>query len=254
MDMHEAAELARALAWPLAFLIAIYCLRAELRDFMNKLTQQISKAASISIGTKGLDIKLAAVNTRVTAIQAAQEQAKSSAARARRSQAKIGAIPKQLSGLAHEYLNVNIADYRERVRRKNEIAREMGDLALEGNVSRKLLFSRVKCFAESWQGSVRRILDDQEHGGFEDARDLYIIIDAPPYASIPDAQEESSMLTTVFSHPAWLSLIRSTPAYPFLDDFITTLAKAGYRAQAILPAPRRPRCICGRTPRHCSRS
>jgi hypothetical protein len=65
MDMHEAAELARALAWPLAFLIAIYCLRAELRDFMNKLTQQISKAASISIGTKGLDIKLAAVNTRV---------------------------------------------------------------------------------------------------------------------------------------------------------------------------------------------
>ena len=32
------------------------------------------------------------------------------------------------------------------------------------------------------------------------------------------------MLTTVFSHPAWLSLIRSTPAYPFLDDFITASA------------------------------
>jgi len=41
------------------------------------------------------------------------------------------------------------------------------------------------------------------------------------------------MLTTVFSRPAWLSLIRSTPAYPFLDDFITTLAKAGYHAQTI---------------------
>ena len=33
------------------------------------------------------------------------------------------------------------------------------------------------------------------------------------------------MLATAFSHPPWLSLIRSTPAYPFLDDFITTLAE-----------------------------
>jgi hypothetical protein len=41
------------------------------------------------------------------------------------------------------------------------------------------------------------------------------------------------MLTTVFSDPAWLLLIRSTPAYPLLDDFITMLAKAGYRAQTI---------------------
>jgi integrase/recombinase XerD len=41
------------------------------------------------------------------------------------------------------------------------------------------------------------------------------------------------MLTTVFSRPAWLSLIRSTPAHPLLDDFITTLAKAGYNAQTI---------------------
>jgi len=40
-------------------------------------------------------------------------------------------------------------------------------------------------------------------------------------------------LTTVFSHPAWLSLIRSTPAYPLLDSFIATLAKAGYRPQTI---------------------
>jgi hypothetical protein len=37
------------------------------------------------------------------------------------------------------------------------------------------------------------------------------------------------MLTTVFSRSAWLPLIRSTPASPFLDDFITTLMKAGYR-------------------------
>jgi site-specific recombinase XerD len=49
----------------------------------------------------------------------------------------------------------------------------------------------------------------------------------------PDALEEKPMLNTVFSHPAWLSLIRSTPAFPFLDEFITTLSNAGYRAQTI---------------------
>ena len=41
------------------------------------------------------------------------------------------------------------------------------------------------------------------------------------------------MLTTVFSRPDWLSLIRSTPAFPFLDDFITALTNAGYHAQSI---------------------
>ncbi len=145
--MHDFAELARALAWPLTVLIAIYVLREELRGFMNKLTEQISKAATISIGTKGLDIKLAAVNTRVTAIQATQEQAKSSAVRGRkglrrdREEANGGEIPARLSDLASEYLNLDIPDHRERVRRKNEMTHEMGDLVLEANVSRKLLVS-----------------------------------------------------------------------------------------------------------------
>jgi hypothetical protein len=142
--MHDFAELAHALGWPVTVLIAIYVLRAELRGFMNKLTEQISKAASISIGTKGLDIKLAAVNTRVTAIQATQE---SSAPRGRRrsrrdkEEANDGEIPTRLSDLASEYLNLDLPDHRKRVRRKNEMAREMGDLVLEANVSRKLLVS-----------------------------------------------------------------------------------------------------------------
>jgi hypothetical protein len=143
--MRDFAELARALGWPVTVLIAIFLLRAELRGFMNKLTEQISKAASISIGTKGLDIKLAAVNTRVTAIQAVQEQAKSSATRGRKrsrrdkEEANGGEIPTQLSDLASEYLNLDIPDHRERVRRKNEMAHEMGDLVVEANVSRRLL-------------------------------------------------------------------------------------------------------------------
>jgi hypothetical protein len=141
--VHEFAELARALAWPITVLIAIYVLRAELRGFMNKLTEQISKAASISIGTKGLDIKLAAVNTRVTAIQATQEQATRGRKRPRRNEqeASGGKVPTRLSDLAFEYLSLDISDRRERIRRKNEMAREMGDLVVEENVSRKLLAS-----------------------------------------------------------------------------------------------------------------
>ncbi len=41
------------------------------------------------------------------------------------------------------------------------------------------------------------------------------------------------MLKMVFSRPASLSLIRSTPALPFLDDFIATMTKAGYRTPTI---------------------
>jgi integrase/recombinase XerD len=37
------------------------------------------------------------------------------------------------------------------------------------------------------------------------------------------------MLSTVSSCPRWLSQMRSTPAAPFLDDFVTALAKAGYQ-------------------------
>lgn len=145
--MHDFAELAHALGWPVTVLIAIYVLRTELRDFMKKLTDQISsRAVSFSVGTKGLEIKMAAMSTRVTAIQAVQEQSKSSAARGRRSsrgkdKADGGAIPARLSELASEYLNLDIADYRERVRRKNEMTHEMGDLVVDGNVSRKLLVS-----------------------------------------------------------------------------------------------------------------
>jgi hypothetical protein len=38
------------------------------------------------------------------------------------------------------------------------------------------------------------------------------------------------MLTTIFPRSAWLPLIRSTPALPFLDNYITRLTKSGYRA------------------------
>src|SRR5688572_29428604 len=52
-------------------------------------------------------------------------------------------------------------------------------------------------------------------------------------ASVSDALEKRVMLSTVSSYPSWLSLMRSTPAFPFLDEFVTTLTKGGYHARTI---------------------
>jgi site-specific recombinase XerD len=52
-------------------------------------------------------------------------------------------------------------------------------------------------------------------------------------AEIPEAVKESYMLTTVFSRPDWLSLIRSTMALAHLDGFIATMTQAGYRPLTI---------------------
>jgi len=41
------------------------------------------------------------------------------------------------------------------------------------------------------------------------------------------------LLSTVSSYPRWLSQMRSTPASPFLDEFVAALSKAGYRTITI---------------------
>jgi len=147
--MHDVAELIKSFAWPLTVLIALYALRLELGKFLAKLTDSIGQVAQIKVGTKGLELKfekkLAAVNSRATAIQATLEQVKGSAAKGRRNakastdEAGASPIPGELQELATEYLGVRIDDYGERLRRKNELAREMGEVALLQGASRKVL-------------------------------------------------------------------------------------------------------------------
>ena len=76
--MHDLAEFIQSFAWPATALAVLFVLRAELRNFMKKLSDKVADAASTSISsltTKGINIKLAAANARVTALQATQEQA-----------------------------------------------------------------------------------------------------------------------------------------------------------------------------------
>jgi hypothetical protein len=145
--MHDLIELAHALAWPATVLIVLFVLRAELRNFMKKLSDKVAEAAStsISLTTKGINIKLAAAHARVTALQATQEQA--IPAKRRRKQKptdppkeEVGELREELEQLAQEYIRLDgVEDYKERVRRKNETAREMGDLVVSGNISRQAL-------------------------------------------------------------------------------------------------------------------
>ncbi len=147
--MRDISELIRSFAWPLTVLIVLYVLRLELRGFLTKLTDSIGEAAQISIGAKGLDLKfnkkLAAVNSRATAIQATLEQFKPSTRKGRRNAkasndaSSAAPIPAELEELATEYLGVEIDNYKERLRYKNELAKEMGEVALAEGASRKVL-------------------------------------------------------------------------------------------------------------------
>src|SRR5262249_39641062 len=107
--MHDAAEILKAIAWPVTVLIALWVLRNQTQVFIAKMTEAIGHAAQISIGKKGLEIKLdnkiAAVNSRIAALNASQDQVKEAvykAARTRRRRpaaaaaAAAAAYPKDL--------------------------------------------------------------------------------------------------------------------------------------------------------------
>lgn len=139
--MHEFVELVKALAWPTTLLIAVYTLRSELRLFMTRLADAVSQAAQITVGRRGLDIKLsqriAAVNTRVTAVQAVQIQTRTSKGK----KLRVDNIPEELLALAAQYSTLQIDDYRARLHRKNDIAREMGEIVVKSGIDRSLLLA-----------------------------------------------------------------------------------------------------------------
>ena len=138
--MHEdVLGLLKGIAWPLLVLAALILFRKQLSEFIGKLTEVLGKAGKISIGSKGLDItideKLAAVNTRVTALQATQEIAKQEFFGTSVREGGSGQIPDRLRALAAQYREADKIDSRkDRIRRKNDIAAEMGAVATSERV------------------------------------------------------------------------------------------------------------------------
>jgi hypothetical protein len=155
--MHEffqdTTQLLNVVAWPTTVLIALAVLRSQIRMLLTRFTDAIAQAAQISIGKKGLEIKLdskiTAVNSRILALKAGQDQVKETVYRDRRSRRRIppstasaaGAseIPPTLLEMATSYLKVDIPDWRQRVARKNELALQMGNVVITECVSRDRL-------------------------------------------------------------------------------------------------------------------
>jgi hypothetical protein len=167
------------IAWPATVLIALAVLRNQIMTFLSKMTDAIGRAAQISIGKKGVEIKLDnkidAVNSRISALKATQDQVKEivySEKRARRRRAGPGAasvsIPKDLRTLSEAYLAVDDPDWRQRVARKNELGLQMGNLVIREDVSRdQLAHSRdeglylalaAAVAADPEEGCLQRIL------------------------------------------------------------------------------------------------
>jgi hypothetical protein len=137
-------ELLNVVAWPATVLIALFVLRYQIQAFLTKLTDSIAHASQIVIGKKGLEIKLAAVNSRIVALNAAQDLVTETVYGSKRRQSRAPRkaatqLPQGLRDLAAAYVAVNEPDWRSRVLRKNELALQMGDLVIREDVSRDVL-------------------------------------------------------------------------------------------------------------------
>lgn len=128
-------------------LVALAVLRSQIQAFSTKLSDLIGHAAQLSIGKKGLEIKLdnknAAVNSRIAALNAAQDQITETIYKSERRRIRGLARPKGLADISQDlrelaaaYLAVNEPDWRQRVLRKNELALQMGDFVIRNDVSR----------------------------------------------------------------------------------------------------------------------
>jgi hypothetical protein len=148
--MRDLAELLKAIAWPVTVLVALYVLRNQIQAFLTKLSDSISHAAQITVTRRGVEIKLdnkiAAVNSRIEALNAAQEQVTETVYKSKRRQVRgqkgmqaLADIPQGLRDLAAAYMAVKENDWRQRVLRKNELALQMGDFVIREDVPRDLL-------------------------------------------------------------------------------------------------------------------
>ena len=152
--VHELAGLLKVTAWPLVALVALFILRQQIRSFLVKLGETLGRAGQISIGAKGLEIKydakIAAINSRVAALGAAQTQVTESVYKSKGTRRRRGAqgqaavaIPLDLQVLVHAYTAVDDPDWHVRVSKKNDLALQMGDLVIEQRIDRDLLASET---------------------------------------------------------------------------------------------------------------
>jgi hypothetical protein len=124
--------------WPAAVVIIFLLSRKEFRDLLNAIRNRVGDPRQrFSITRQG--ISLAAIDAKVEILREAQQPIADRARRRTGRTAVTQAVPEELTNAANEYLGLQIADWRQRMEKRNELAQTMMDLALDHHVSRDAL-------------------------------------------------------------------------------------------------------------------
>ncbi len=136
------------LAWPATILFIGYFAQDEIRKIFGAIAKRIEeKNTDISIGKEGLQITTAieATEAKLEAQEVDIEQVRSlimdslQSSKAGINAEPNGEIDSHLRKLANEYMNINIPDWTERVRAKDEAARKLGNYVITHKISKDIL-------------------------------------------------------------------------------------------------------------------
>lgn len=139
------------LAWPIVALLVLYVMRGELKGVVESVGKRIAdRETRFKVGDwLTLEKTVEANAGKLESLDLSQKQSLALILRAvglapaadteEVAERKVPEPESELMRLAQEYLNVNVSDYAERVRRKNELAAEMGNYVIQHNVARDWL-------------------------------------------------------------------------------------------------------------------
>jgi hypothetical protein len=148
--MQETVDLVGHLAWPITLLIVFLMLRRQFRQAADAIGRRIGdRFSDFSITREGLRVssRLDALTSAVESQSLAQDVIAHTAVRAGESRAgqsgkpipTVDHIPSELTSLADQYWAISISDWDERVRAKNDLARQMGSYIIAHRISKDLL-------------------------------------------------------------------------------------------------------------------
>lgn len=139
------------LAWPVVALLVLYVLRGELKGVVESVGKRIAdRETTFKVGDWLMLEKTVEANAgKLESLDLSQKQSLElilrgvglapAAGTKEVAEQKVPEPESELMRLAQEYINVNVSDYAERVRRKDELATEMGNYVIRHNVARDWL-------------------------------------------------------------------------------------------------------------------
>lgn len=150
--LHELVTLGGHLAWPISILVILFFVRAEIRGAVTALTKRLADPSSdISIGKGGIEIRtrLEAALGRIESLEIDQHQARDLVLGVLHTEhtpderLEGQPIDPDLVTLAENYLTISAADWAERVRLKDEVARKMATMVIARRISKDILAAQA---------------------------------------------------------------------------------------------------------------